>query len=154
MKKLLLLVFVFFLSGSVFAQNTDKDDTYYNTQQYLQKVFEKTVEALRMKLLNSQVDSLRSVKVTNLSAGPASLLNGTKSVTTTASALAASTPAKYVVLTNVSGSTIYYGGSNVTTSNGRVLNNNMEAIVEIDDASKVYVVSPSGTVTIRYMIFN
>jgi len=82
-----------------------------------------------------------------------SLTNGTKSVTTTASALASSTPAKHVWIQNESGATIYFGGAGITTSTGLELHSGTGVIIDIDDPSKIYVVA-SSTVTIRYMIMN
>jgi len=140
MKKLLLLVFVFILSSSVFAQNTDKDDTYYNTQQYLQKVFEKTPEALRMKLINNIV-------VANI---PSTGVDGIKDSPSSFTSLASSQKSKFIELDVEPGwQVVEFGFNGVTSTTAKKIYPGTIRRITIDDPSKIYI---KGKV--KYTIYN
>ncbi len=144
MKKLAIILSILFV-GISYGQNTDKtSNTSKKEIQYWYDIFESSPEAIRVKAIN----------LSSTYTAPSSISSGSKTVTTSASSLTSSTPAKFVVITNVSGTTVYYGGSGVTTSNGIPIYNNEQHYISIDDASKIYVISGSGSVSIRFAIFN
>lgn len=85
---------------------------------------------------------------------PSTITNGTKSVTTSASALASTASAKMVIVTNDNESgIIYWGGSGVTTSNGEPIYPKTSHWIEISDPATVFVIAAS-TLTARYKVLN
>ncbi|RMD51192.1 hypothetical protein D6827_02690 [Candidatus Parcubacteria bacterium] len=84
---------------------------------------------------------------------PGNITNGTKSISSTATQITTSASGTYILLSNISGTTIYIGGSGVTTSTGLPIYNNTERMIYISDPSQLYGITSSGTATLRYAIF-
>ncbi len=68
MKKMFLVLLVLCFAGISYGQNTDKSTTNQTEQQIINKVFEKTLELLRVKIISgsvtlsqAQLDSLQKI---------------------------------------------------------------------------------------------
>ena len=134
------LIFIFFLAGMVYAQNTDKAVATATTEKELiRKVVENTNETVR-------VDFATSV---------ATLVSAVKSITTASDTLVSvSTACKWVSITNfTAGSTLYIGGSAVSTANGFPLLYLDSITFAIKDLIGVYAIG-STTISVRYLYGN
>ena len=134
------LIFVFFLAGVVYAQNTDKAVATATTEKELiRKVVENTNETVR-------VDFATSV---------ATLVSAVKSISTASDTLVSvSTACKWVSITNfTAGSTLYIGGSAVSTANGFPLLYLDSITFAIKDLIGVYAIG-STTISVRYLYGN
>lgn len=70
MKKILVLVLILF-TINVFGQNTDKSTTNQTEQAIMNKIFEKTLELIRVKVLSGEI-SLSAATIASLSASSTS----------------------------------------------------------------------------------
>jgi len=84
---------------------------------------------------------------------PTTISSGTKAVTGTQAALASTTPAKWVIITNANASgTVYWGATGITTSTGEPIYPMTSVWIPISDPAKIYVIGDA--VTVRYKVLN